>query len=131
MPEEMSQSLQEDTTPPSPLLLECPIHGQPWRSGKFGKYHPTKSGPACSLQTVLQAQFADVCKSKSLDGKQAADWLKGAGFSGWSKMGEDEKARAIEQLKVRSETTVEEYNQDAGDPDYNQDPGEWEPGGDG
>jgi hypothetical protein len=81
-----------------PILETCPVHSQKWREGKFGPYHGLQPKGFCNLRDVLQSEFQAACKARGLDGKAAAGWLSRQGFLSWSKMTDQDKAKAIELL---------------------------------
>lgn len=85
------------------ILERCPEHGLEWQKGQYGPYHRVKGGGYCNRDKMLAAVFKNVATEKGMDGRKTAAWLKDNEFQAWSKLSDEDRAKAIEVLKGSGE----------------------------
>lgn len=91
----------EEAAVPGMLAASCPLHGQAWREGKYGLYHPMPAGQElCSQSKVLKAQVEAAGKAVGLSAEQVGGFVKER-FGGrtWSKLTAEEQASVPALLK--------------------------------
>ena len=91
-----------ETSPLQSLLSDCPEHGDPWKVGKYGRFHWMPTGKACNFRNAIKPVVKDIVTAQGMDATQFNELLKtNYGGRTWSKIPEEEQVAILAMLKER------------------------------